>query len=109
MRSIMKSFVKSALFTTVAMGCSLLPGTGQAGEVALKSADGTVNLVGELIEFKDDAYITFRYAENLALHGELTWNLGEDPVEGFTSMSWVLVHAPLIALGLDPVPGAFFS
>ncbi|MCB9681542.1 MAG: hypothetical protein H6733_08745 [Alphaproteobacteria bacterium] len=51
----------------------------------------------------DDAYITFRYAENLALHGELTWNLGEDPVEGFTSMSWVLVHAPLIALGLDPV------
>ena len=57
MRSIMKSFVKSALLTTVAMGCSLLPGTGQAGEVALKSADGTVNLVGELIEFKDDAYI----------------------------------------------------
>ena len=32
----------------------------------------------------DDAYITFRYARNLAEHGELNWNVGEDPVEGYT-------------------------
>ena len=31
--------------------------------------------------FHDDAYISLRYARNLAEHGELAWNLGER-VEG---------------------------
>jgi hypothetical protein len=30
----------------------------------------------------DDAFIIFRYAENLAETGQLTWNPGENPVEG---------------------------
>ncbi|MCV2863751.1 phosphate ABC transporter substrate-binding/OmpA family protein [Defluviimonas sp. WL0075] len=42
---------------TAAMLAGLLPHLGFAGEVALKSSDGTVNLVGELIEFKDDSYV----------------------------------------------------
>ncbi|MGD1048590.1 MAG: hypothetical protein ABR899_07560, partial [Candidatus Krumholzibacteriaceae bacterium] len=32
----------------------------------------------------DDSFILFRYADNLANHGELNWNLGEKPVEGYT-------------------------
>jgi arabinofuranosyltransferase len=38
----------------------------------------------------DDAFIAFRYAENLARHGELTFNPGRAPVEGFSSPLWML-------------------
>ena len=38
----------------------------------------------------DDAYISARYAKNLATSGELTWNVGELPrTEGYTSPLWV--------------------
>jgi hypothetical protein len=50
----------------------------------------------------DDAYITYRYAENLALHGELTWNVGEDPVEGYTGVLLPTLLAGAIRLGGDP-------
>ncbi len=53
----------------------------------------------------DDAFISFRYAENLVRHGELTWNPGETPwVEGYTNFLWTLLLAAVIALGGDPVP-----
>ena len=52
----------------------------------------------------DDAFITYRYALNLATHGVLEWNLGADPVEGYTSFLWVLVNAAGIWAGFDPVP-----
>jgi phosphate transport system substrate-binding protein len=52
------SFCKQvALGATFAVGGVLLPLSGQAEEVTLKSADGTVNLVGEFIDFKDDSYV----------------------------------------------------
>ena len=35
----------------------------------------------------DDAYISFRYAENLALGHGLTFNRGEVPVEGFSNLA----------------------
>ena len=38
----------------------------------------------------DDAYITFRYARNFGLHGELTYNLGE-AVEGYSNFLWTLI------------------
>jgi arabinofuranosyltransferase len=50
----------------------------------------------------DDAYITFRYAENLARHGEFTYNLGEDPVEGYTGVLLPLALAAGIALDVAP-------
>ena len=43
----------------------------------------------------DDAYISFRYARNLAEHGELVFNLGER-VEGYTNFLWTI----LLALGM---------
>ncbi|MEM8629995.1 MAG: hypothetical protein AAGF74_02045 [Pseudomonadota bacterium] len=52
--------------------------------------------------FHDDAYISLRYARNLAEHGELAWNLGER-AEGYTSLLHVLVSAAMIRLGVDPV------
>lgn len=50
----------------------------------------------------DDAYISFRYAYNLVTHGELNWNVGYDPVEGYTGVMLPLLVAPVIALGGDP-------
>jgi hypothetical protein len=50
----------------------------------------------------DDAYISFRYARNLALSGELVFNLGER-VEGYTNFLWTVVLALGIKLGIGPV------
>jgi arabinofuranosyltransferase len=50
----------------------------------------------------DDAYISFRYARNLALHGELVFNLGER-VEGFTNFLWTVLLAGGIKLGISPI------
>src|SRR3954453_11205359 len=46
----------------------------------------------------DDAYITYRYAYNLAAGHGLVFNPGER-VEGSTSLLWPLVLAPPIGLG----------
>lgn len=51
----------------------------------------------------DDAFITFRYAANLAEFGELTWNPGEDPVEGYTGVLLPLLLALAIKLGFSPL------
>ena len=49
----------------------------------------------------DDAYISLRYAHNLAYHNELVFNLGER-VEGYTNFLWTLLLGLLLKLGLDP-------
>jgi hypothetical protein len=50
----------------------------------------------------DDAYITFRYAHNLASHGELTWNVGQPPIEGYTGVLLPVALAGLETVGLYP-------
>jgi hypothetical protein len=52
---------------------------------------------------QDDAFISFRYAANLADGHGLVFNPGER-VEGYTNFLWTLIFAPVIGLGLDPVP-----
>ena len=49
----------------------------------------------------DDAYICFRYAENLLAGHGLVWNPGE-LVEGYTNFSWVLALAGVMWLGFAP-------
>jgi hypothetical protein len=49
----------------------------------------------------DDAYISFRYAYNLAHHGQLTFNVGER-VEGYTNFLWTALLGVLLRLGLRP-------
>lgn len=51
----------------------------------------------------DDAYISYRYARHLARGLGLVWNPGEPPVEGYTNFLLVLVEAPFLALGIEPV------
>ncbi len=53
---------------------------------------------------QDDAFISFRYAQNLVQQGELTWNPGEtDRVEGYTNFLWTLLMAVPHLLGINPV------
>jgi len=51
---------------------------------------------------QDDAYISFRYAENLVEGYGLVYNPGER-VEGYTNFLWTLLIAGGIAVGCDPV------
>jgi hypothetical protein len=51
---------------------------------------------------QDDAFISFRYAQNLVEGHGLVYNPGER-VEGFTNLLWTLLLAVPLALGLDPV------
>lgn len=52
----------------------------------------------------DDAFISFRYAHNLAAGDGLRYNLGvSPPVEGFSNFLWTLLLAGLALAGLDPV------
>lgn len=49
----------------------------------------------------DDAYISFRYARNLAQGLGLVYNAGE-PIEGYTNFLWTVLVALGFKLGLDP-------
>ncbi|MEZ4382487.1 MAG: hypothetical protein R3A79_14215 [Nannocystaceae bacterium] len=53
----------------------------------------------------DDAFISFRYARNLARFGALEYNLGER-VEGYTNFLWVLVLGLGDRLGVAPEDAA---
>ncbi|WP_250548730.1 hypothetical protein [Pseudonocardia sp. H11422] len=76
---------------------------GHAGRLALVAAFGVL-VFGTWAAWSstiDDAYITFRYSEHLASGYGPVWNVGADPVEGFTNFGWMLWHAPFAALGAD--------
>ncbi len=49
--------LNSSLRAMVLVGATMLPTAVLADEVALKSADGTVNLVGDFVSFEDDHYV----------------------------------------------------
>lgn len=51
----------------------------------------------------DDAYIFFRYAENIASGYGFVWNIGETPVEGYTSFIYLilLVASKLVSIDLE--------
>ena len=60
-----------------------------------------VLILSNLDHTVDDAFIGFRYAENL-VHGHgLVFNPGER-VEGYTNFLWVILIAPFVALSVDP-------
>ena len=51
----------------------------------------------------DDAYIFFRYAENIANGSGVVWNVGEAPVEGYTSFLYLilLVASKMVTIDLE--------
>jgi arabinofuranosyltransferase len=53
----------------------------------------------------DDAYISFRYAQNCLAGDGLVFNAGER-VEGYTNFLWTIILALFMRLGLEPSPVA---
>ncbi|WP_437650143.1 hypothetical protein [Sorangium sp. So ce362] len=53
----------------------------------------------------DDAYISFRYAENLANGNGLVYNVGER-VEGYTNFLWTVLLAAAVKVGATPEAAA---
>jgi arabinofuranosyltransferase len=51
---------------------------------------------------QDDAFISFRYADNFARGNGLVWNLAEF-VEGYTNFLWTILIAVGLFLHLDPI------
>lgn len=51
---------------------------------------------------QDDAFISFRYAENLATGNGLVWNPGER-VEGYSNFLWTLAISFAMRVGAEPV------
>ncbi len=49
----------------------------------------------------EDAFISLRFARNLARGWGMVWNPGEAPVEGVTNLLWTLLAAGVERLGLD--------
>ncbi len=52
----------------------------------------------------DDAYIAYRYGKNLLYTGELTWNPGDPPVEGYTGILLPSLAALLHSFTNDILP-----
>jgi arabinofuranosyltransferase len=74
--------------------------------IALLSLVLFLALIGLFWHFTvDDAFITFRYADNLARGQGPVYNPGER-VEGYTSFLWMLLMAVVSAIGWDPVIAA---
>ncbi len=52
----------------------------------------------------DDAFITFRYAQNIAAGHGFVWNVADaQPVEGSSSLGWTFFNAVVLRLGGDPL------
>ncbi len=51
----------------------------------------------------EDAYISFRYAENIAAGHGIVFNVGENVVEGYSNPTWVALLAIFSKLGLSTI------
>jgi len=56
----------------------------------------------------EDAMISMRYARNLAEGHGFVWNVGEEPVEGFTNLLWVLWMSVGHKIGLSEAKISLF-
>ena len=50
----------------------------------------------------DDDFIVYRYARNLLEHGELCFNEAAAPSDGVTTVGWLLLVLPAVAIGVPP-------
>ena len=78
-------------------GAMLAPAMGNAGEVTLKSSDGSVNLVGEFLTFEENTYVI-----RTAL-GELRISAARVRCEGDSCPVFETTQADVIIAGSDTV------
>ena len=91
--------------TGVAAASGLMLSTAaMAGEVNLKSADGTVNLTGEFVEFKDDNYVIKTALGDLRISASRVSCLGEScPQFDTTEADVEIAGSETIGLGMMPL------
>jgi phosphate transport system substrate-binding protein len=96
--TIARNAIKRALLRTALLsGAALAPFAAQAEEVSLKSADGSVNMVGEFVEFVDNTYVI-----RTAL-GELRVSAANVRCEGAACPTFDTTTAELTFAGSDTV------
>jgi arabinofuranosyltransferase len=91
----------AALILAGVAGAALLA-RGAAARLGLAALAAVVALSGLVWPswLSDDAFISFRYAQNLVQGHGLVYNVGER-VEGYTNFLWTVLAAGVIALGGD--------
>ena len=50
----------------------------------------------------DDAMISMNYAKHLADGHGIVWNIGDDPIQGFSNLGWMLYMSLIHLLPVDP-------
>lgn len=99
-----KPIARKALCAIVIAGASLLPFNAMADEVTLKSSDGTVNLVGEFVDFQDDHYIIRTGLGDLRIAASRVRCEGEAcPVFETTSADVRFAGSETVGLGVMPL------
>ena len=95
-KNLVSSFALSAALIT--------PAATMAGEVTLKSADGTVNLVGEFIEFTDNNYVIRTGLGDLRISASRVSCAGADcPDFGSTDADITIAGSDAIGTGVMPL------
>ncbi|QWF77749.1 hypothetical protein [Amycolatopsis sp. CA-230715] len=93
----------TATLTSAEHGAEAARGRGRVPVVVLSVVLAVVFLGGAWAAWFftiDDAFISFRYAKNLADGHGPVWNLTGQPVEGFTNFAWVAWSAVGSLLGI---------
>ena len=95
-------FLGRAALIFAGVGGAALVARATAARVALAALVALVALSGLIWPswLSDDAFISFRYAQNLVEGHGLVYNLGER-VEGYTNFLWTVLAAGVIAFGGD--------
>lgn len=93
--------ITSALALTCAM---LAPSATLSGEVTLRSADGTVNIVGEFVEFVDNSYVVKTGLGDLRVSAARISCIGEScPTFGEVEADVTLVGSDAVGAGVMPL------
>jgi len=95
---------KRAVGALALLGATMLSSAAFAEQVTLKSADGTVNLVGEYVDFKDDNYIIRTALGDLRISAERVRCEGPAcPDLAGTAADFTVAGSDTIGLGMMPL------
>lgn len=100
-----KSILKgNATRAMVFFAAGLLPTAVLSGEVALKSSDGTVNIVGEFVDFAEDHYVVRTALGDLRIAASRVRCEGADcPTFDTASADVTLAGSDTVGLGMLPL------
>jgi arabinofuranosyltransferase len=104
------SFVLLAVAACTASAVGMLLAPEASSRLALTALSTLVSFSALLWPswLTDDAFISFRYAQNLVAGNGLVYNVGER-VEGYTNFLWTMLSALALRLGGDIVFLAYLS